>query len=468
MKQNNILLALTAAVLSAGCSGFLDKTPFLQLTDTSIFSSPERIEGVVKGVYTQMKENTFIGSKTYACIENMGDDMNNVSGNGYECTFSYNMEVGKETRDNYQTWTGAYLAIQSANTVLENLETAREVVGDSYPKYVQEVKFCRALSYYYLTQLYGKPYMLDGGTSLAVPLRLKAEKSSANNDLRQSTVAEVYAQVLEDTREYAALPQPADADYSINRASQAAVHMLRMRVYMAMEQWQQAIEEGEAIQGYELAPDVTAPFQSNPSCTESIFSFPFDGTNNGGGPQYAACYFYTTGNSLVLDRESGIHSPLYPLYNLPADARTGSLIATASSSQDVLTKFTDKTTYLDWVPVFRYAETLLNLSECYWQTGQEDKAIGALEQVRRRSLAAADDPLDLSTLSGDSLREAICLERRAELVGEAIRALDIKRRCETFVKKKGTPAEFSCPPASSGYTWPIPTIETANNKAIEE
>ena len=468
MKQIERFFPLMLATLLSSCSGFLDKTPFLQLTDTSIFSSPERVEGAVKGVYTQMKENTFIGSKTYACIENMGDDMNNVSGNGYECTFSYNMEVGKETRDNYQTWNGAYLTIHSANSVLENLETYREVVGDHYARYVQEVKFCRALAYYYLANLYGQPYMLDGGASLAVPLRLKAEKTPVGNDLRQSTVAEVYAQVLEDTREYEALPEPNSSDYSINRANHAAVHMLRMRVYMAMEQWQQAIEEGEAVQGYELATEVKAPFLSNPSCTESIFSFPFEGTNNGGGRQYAACYFYATGNSLVLDRESGIHSELYPLYNLPADARVSALIATASSGQSVLTKFTDSTTYLDWVPIFRYAETLLNLAECYWQTHQEEKAIAALRKVRRRSLAAADDPLDLTTLHGALLGEAIYLERRAELVGEAIRALDIKRRCETFVKKKGTPAEFSCAPTSSGYTWPIPTIETANNKAIEE
>ena len=138
------------------------------------------------------------------------------------------------------------------------------------------------------------------------------------------------------------------------------------------------------------------------------------------------------------------------------------------AGQDVLTKFTDKTTYLDWVPIYRYAETLLNLSECYYNTNQPGKAIAALKEVRRRSISADADPIDIDALSGDALKEAIYLERRAELVGEAIRATDIKRRCETFVKKKGTAAEFSCDPNSSGYTWPIPTVETANNKAIVE
>ena len=464
MKKINCLW-LVAATLWSGCSDFLDKAPSLQLTDSDVFGSEERIDGAVLGVYTQMKENSFIGSKAYVCIENMGDDMNNVSGNGIEATYSYNMEVGKETQDNYQTWNGAYQCINSANTLLEKLE---ESDAANHTKYVQEVKFCRALAYYYLANLYGKPYAMDNGASLAVPLRLLAERSTANSNLKQSTVAEVYAQVLDDTKEYDALPDVSSADYTITRASQAAVHMLRMRVFMAMNQWKQAIAEGEAVKGYELAADVLAPFQSNPLCSESIFSFPFESSNKGGGSQSAACYFYATGNSLVLDRESGIHSDLYPNYNLAADARVGSLIATAASGQDVLTKFTDKTTYLDWVPIFRYAETLLNLSECYYQTGDEAKAIAALTSVRRRAIAAADDPLTLSTLSSEALKEAIYLERRAELVGEAIRALDIKRRCETFVKKKGTPAEFTCEPASSGYTWPIPTVETANNKDIVE
>lgn len=467
MKKISIILFASAAIFCS-CDDFLEKAPELQLTDSDVFGSEARIDGAVMGVYTQMKENSFIGSKAYACVENMGDDMDNVSGNGIEATYSYNMEVGKETQDNYQTWNGAYQVINSANTVLANLDAAPEAGGANHKKYVQEIKFCRALSYYYLAFLYGKPYALDNGASLAVPLRLTAEASTANNDLKQSTVAEVYKQILEDTQDYSALPKAGDANFSINRANIPAVHMLRMRIFMAMNDWSSAITEGEAVTGFALTAEVVGPFQSNALCSESIFSFPFASSNKGGGSQSAACYFYATGNSLVLDRTSGIHSALYPNYNLAADARVSGLIATANSGQDVLTKFTDKTTYLDWVPIYRYAETLLNLSECYYNTNQPGKAIAALKEVRRRSISADADPIDIDALSGDALKEAIYLERRAELVGEAIRATDIKRRCETFVKKKGTAAEFSCDPNSSGYTWPIPTVETANNKAIVE
>ena len=47
--------------------------------------------------------------------------------------------------------------------------------------------------------MYCKPYALNAGAGPGVPLRLKAEKSAAGNDLAErSSVAEVYTQILED------------------------------------------------------------------------------------------------------------------------------------------------------------------------------------------------------------------------------------------------------------------------------
>ena len=111
---------------------------------------------------------------------------------------------------------------------------------------------------------------------------------------------------------------------------------------------------------------------------------------------------------------------------------------------------------------------MLNLAECYANIGAEAKAKAALEQVRRRSLSASDDPLNISSLTGDALKNAIYLERRSEFVGEAIRAVDIHRRAENFVKRKATSGEFTVTPTTNGYIWPIPTVERANNKAIED
>ena len=84
------------------------------------------------------------------------------------------------------------------------------------------------------------------------------------------------------------------------------------------------------------------------------------------------------------------------------------------------------------------------------------------------SLPENADILDLHTLSGSSLLQAIYLEKRSEFIGEAIRPLDIHRRAENYVKRKGTSSEFTITPSTNGYVWPIPTVERANNHLITD
>lgn len=105
-----------------------------------------------------------------------------------------------------------------------------------------------------------------------------------------------------------------------------------------------------------------------------------------------------------------------------------------------LVKFTDVATKLDWVPIFRYAETLLDLAECYANTtGGEGTAKELLKRVRYRSLPEDVDPLDIDALSGDGLKEAIYNEKRLEFIGEGIRGIDIIRRGENFVQGRELP-----------------------------
>ena len=460
MKRIAYIFPLALLLATGGCSDFLNEEPDLYFVDSDIYSSQERMDGAVLGVYTEMKED-YIGAKAFVCIENIGDDMINVSGNGIEALYSYEMSVGMDTQDNYQTWEAAYKAINSANTVLEGVDSHKEVAGDKYDQYVAELKFCRALCYYYLNMLYAQPYCLDAD-ALSVPLRLQAEHSLEGNDMARSTVKEVYEQILSDTEGLSALPTG-----DITRATQGAAHMLRMRVYMAMENWAEAIKEGEAVQGYELCADPSDPFKSLAECSESIFSFPMSTTDHGGGMQSSVPYFYYNGNSLVVDVTSGIYSALYPAYYLAADKRVSDLLGEVNG-QTVCLKFTDGQNYLDWVPIFRYSETLLNLAECYIMNGDAEDARQCLKEVRYRSLPESSDVLNIDGLSGDDLRNAIYLERRAEFIGEAIRSCDIHRRGEDFVKRKGTAYEFTVTPSTNGYVWPIPTVERANNDLIED
>lgn len=463
MKKIIISAALLLSILTLNsCSNsVLEQDPPLGTTEKNIFSSKEKIESNLLGVYTKAKE--IIALRGHAFVEAIGDDFINLSVNTNEAYASYEMAVGLGTIDNSDFWSGAYSAINNANTFLDNLENSKEIAGGDYDRYVAEAKFVRALCYYYLNDLYAKPYVLDNNAK-SVPLRLLAEKTINSNDLARSTVVEIYNQIYSDLSDanLNALSETSTDYTSVTRATQGAVRMLRMRCYMEQGLWDKAITEGENIVGYSLLDNIGTVFSSPYISNEIIFTFPMADTNKG-TTQSAFAYFTYDGSRFVIDTKSGIYSK--PLYSLASDQRVSKFISKAGS-QTISIKFPDAQNYLNWIPVFRFAETKLNLAECYYNVSKEDQAKQSLSEVRRRSISQADDLLDINKLTGTSLFEAIDNERRTEFIGEAIRSLDIHRRGETYYKQKDTPQAITTTPSTNGYTWPIPTVERVINKLI--
>lgn len=464
MKKIIIFSALCGSLLLGSCSSsFLDKEPPLYVNETDIFTSPTRIEATLNGLYAAIKNTgskSLMGGKSYLVFDNRGDDIINISNNLVTLFNTYNMNVGITDAENADTWTYAYLAINKVNTFLQSLEGAKEVAGENYNRYVQEAKFIRALAYYYLNNLYPTPYSVNPDAK-SVPLRLIAEVGTDNNNMPRSTVKQVYAQILEDLKDISALDTKVNTYASVTHATQAAANMLKMRVYMAMNDWGNAIAAGKLVTGYELTDDVTLIYKSPYFSKESIFSLPMADTNIPNTQQSLAEYYYD-GKIMLIDTKNGIMSKAN--YSLSADKR----IEAFKGSTGLLLKFTDAKTKLQWVPIFRYAETLLDLAECYAnQPDGEASAREMLKQVRRRSIAADVDPLNIDALSGDALKEAIYNERRIEFIGEGIRGIDIMRRGATFTKV-GANETIEVKPTDEKYTWPIPQVELLINQDINK
>jgi hypothetical protein len=242
--------------------------------------------------------------------------------------------------------------------------------------------------------------------------------------------------------------------------------MMKMRVYMAMQQWDDAIAEGTAVTGYSLADDVTALYGVDTyNNKENIFALPMSTQDNPNTQMSAAEYFSARATVCWLDLESGIMSKAG--YFLPKDQRISKLVTEPDGNgYQYSKKFVDYGQKLDWLPLMRYAETLLNLAECYsHKSDGTAKARECLKAVRSRSIAPADDVFDIDDLSGGNLTTAIYNERRLEFICEGIRGIDIIRRGETFVKKNSL-IDISIEPSNDYYTWPITDSEKTYNKAI--
>ncbi|MDR2860167.1 MAG: RagB/SusD family nutrient uptake outer membrane protein [Mediterranea sp.] len=459
-------LFLYGLSLFAGCnSDFLEKEPPLYVTEQDVFTDASRLDANVNSLYAGLKSQYSLGGKCFGIIDNIGEDFINISGNGYELMYTYQAVVGIGIQENYEFWRYTYLALNRVNTFLKNIEIYKEYVGNNYDKYIAEAKFVRALGYYYLHQLYTMPYVINPNAK-SVPLRLQAEADIFNNDLARASSQEVLEQILLDLSASGALPvRNSNAEEFVTRATQGAAEALRMRIYILRGEWDKAIESGNKITGYSLVDNITSLFKAPYITSENIFSMPFDATNRPSS-QYANGYFYINGKSDVIDTKDGIVS--IDGYDNMNDVRINTF-TTIPNGGRVFTKYTSST-YLDWMPVFRYAEVLLNLAEAHYNKGEYDKAISYLKQVRQRSLSDEDDTLNIDALTGDALKTAIYNERRLEFMGEGMRGFDILRRGETIVKQRGEPDELIVTPSQgiNGYIWPIPQTERAQNHLIED
>ncbi|MDD2952892.1 MAG: RagB/SusD family nutrient uptake outer membrane protein [Parabacteroides sp.] len=470
MKKSILYSAVAVLCLATACSDdFIERSPELQISEESIFSSAERLEAAVEGVYARAKNQYFLGGFVTDAGDNRSDDMINYGNNGYTMRDTYSHAVNSSTIENDYMFYRAYLGINYANTIIDDIEDAYAAslpCDDATAKaYVQECKFIRSISFFFLSQLFGQPYAYDANAS-NIPMRVKAVTGAGENECPASTISQVLAQILADTEDCSALPTGFGADgFSSTKASQAAVHALRMRVYMCMQDWDNAIAEARQIEGFSLISSISTMFDSPYAQTaENIFSIPMADTDKSGSQAHPVSFLcHSAGQITCVNNINGIATT----YGVEADARTGFLYNDANG-YTYCEKFNEYSTRYEWIPIFRYAEILLNLSECYYNKGDETKAKEYLKQVRIRSIAQSADPLVTYAESGTALWTAIDNERRWEFLGEGLRGYDISRRAEDYRHPltDGGWTVVATPADRTTYCWAFPLYETTVNTAL--
>lgn len=478
----------TAAILTIPLLGsissckkeFLEKAPELTLPEADAFSNPTRILGQVNGLYVSAKSGSLFGGRYQIYNDIRAEEFVNRTGNGVTGLGVYN---GTNTSaDTYISsfWSQGYLTINRTNLFLKGLEENPNVVNATLQQnYIGEAKFLRALTYFSLVQIFAKPYVLDAGASRGLPLRLQPETSLANNNLKSSTVAQVYAQILKDLNDAElALPDKyATSLLNTTRAHKNTVIALKTRVYLTMGNYAKVLEEGNKIVPqaapfvntarvpHSLQAIVAEVFKAPYTTSESIFSFPFADTN-APGTQNQIGYYFNYGNlEYYLNKTgSGIYAdPAWPA----TDARKSTLTGDTKISSTTFThptKFSAASPFIDYVPMIRYAEVLLNVAEAEALVtgGNLVRSRALLDAVRKRS----DATYDFGSLSTSTdLVNAILKERRIELLAEGFRYNDLARKAAPL---PSFGAGSSIPVTDQRYTYPIPVGEINTNPDVEK
>ncbi len=484
-KINKYILAfgIFAAGLPSCKKDYLNSPPETSISDVTAFDTPARISGQLFSIYGALKAGTFYGGRYQVYGDIRGEDFIAEGTNLVTAYDLWTLNVANNATSVKGVWAQAYTTINRANIFLEGMAaTGTAVVGATLANnYIGEARFIRALSYYSLLQLFARPFVDGAGSKPGLPLRLTAIKGPGSSDLARSTVAEVYKQILDDLN-FAETAVPVSYTTAYNnttRVHKNTVISLKTRVYLTMQNYASVITEANKIVpvaapftatgggvANALQADITNVFKTPYTTSESILSMPFTSSASPldypGTQNSLSSYFYQTGSTpgsteFSLNAAGIVANPAWK-----ATDKRRSLILTTGGKQ-FIAKYTGTSPYLDYAPVMRWPEVMLNLAEALARTGSsvDARSVALLNAVRQRS----DATTTFAPATQAELINLILTERRIEFLGEGLRNGDLMRLLQTIPSKGAAPSKA---PSEPQYILPISIDELSLNKLMTD
>ncbi|MBZ4189378.1 RagB/SusD family nutrient uptake outer membrane protein [Niabella beijingensis] len=313
-----------------------------------------------------------------------------------------------------------YMKISRINTIIFNVPLMQEKgEPDSILRRVDgEARFLRAYYYFMLVNVYGKPYNIaTAGTDYGIPLKLNPDIE--DKFFTRATVEEVYKQIINDLLQ-AENELKEFNENSVVRANQAAAQALLSRVYLYLEDWENAAAYADKVirKNYQVSDlnafDNVTHFLKL-SSPEIIF-------NVGVNAQYS---WYD------------LFSATYTTDTYKVSDELMNKFETKDLRRDIFLKRTDAGVYVyakvDANPPYdvsdlfliRLPEIYLNKAEALAVLGRDAEATTVLQELRKKRFKPED--LSVISLTGAALVNFIRDERRRELCFEAHRWFDLRR-----------------------------------------
>ena len=444
-KYTKNIVVLTSLIISlTACDKQLDIDPKVSIDETKALATSQDVKITLTGAYDGISNGNVMGGGYSFINELLGDDAEVRFGG----TFGTLDEIWRKAitttnTQNSETWRLSYVAINRVNNVLASLDK----LSESDKKRVEgEALFIRGLVYFELIQHYAKTWGDgDNSTNLGVPLVLTPTRIVTKDDNKlRSTVAQVYAQILNDLTKAETLIPATTESSNTGFATRNAVNAILSRIYLLQSNYASARDAANKVinsKAHSLAPSFEATFSDIDGKSENIFKIIVtdqDGVND------LNTYFASTSNQGRGDiRVLTKHLALYE----STDIR-GKFFDIVSRNTFSL-KFADR--YGD-VPIVRLAEMYLTRAEANFRLGTTIGAspVSDVNLLRTRAGAKVSNVLTL---------EAILKERKLELAFEGLLLFDVKR-----TKKNIGTKLFN----DKSLILPIPQREIDTNKELKQ
>lgn len=334
-------------------------------------------------------------------------------------------------------WNDLYKRINVCNMVIELIDEQPEHKSDDIIEKMRvkgEAHFLRAAFYYFLVNLYGKPYVPSTADSdLGVPVKLTG--SIEDVEFSRCSLNETYAQILADlaTAEEC-LSQTRRK--SVYRADILAAYMLHSRVSLYMQDWENAAFYAEKVMAGDNSllnlvsktPGEDCIYANSP---ETIFS--------SGGYAIAAAFadfysdfwdseyeptFFLSDDMVSLFADNDLRKERYVGNTEVLDLANA--FRKVNGQQSKVASYCSVSSQL----LFRLPEAYLNYAEAMAYMGKDSEACSKLNTFLKSRMLGAD-PV---SLSGNALIDFIREERAREFLLEGHRWFDLRRYtvCEPY------------------------------------
>ncbi|HPV88299.1 MAG TPA: RagB/SusD family nutrient uptake outer membrane protein [Bacteroidales bacterium] len=442
MKKINILLAAICVVLTVSCEGFLDVKPSNSAAAETSITTAADAKVIMNGIMSKMTSYSYYGRNFIMYGDAKGGDFALRSqGRGLDALYTFNHSPSSNAYSGY--WIQIYHCLAQVNNLLVNIEKI-EAEGSSTNTlliYKGQALTLRALMYFDLVRLYGKPYNMDK-TALGVPLTLEPLDASAQPT--RATVEQVYAQILKDLTDGAPLLEKKKTNGYINYYANMAI---QARVHLYMENYSAALAAAETVinsKVYTLYTNDnwvrswTAQFN-----TESIFELAILQGESDLGSGSLSFYLRRHGHGSTSAMGWFMASDywLERMNQDPDDVRWGvmdydeSYRDTGVYRYGSCYKYSGSTTFEGDgkgsptavnIKVIRLSEVYLIAAEAALGSGNKEKAATYLQAIRKRSPNLAEATAANITV------DMILNERSKELFAEGHRFFDMMRLNKTI------------------------------------
>src|SRR5690606_19311373 len=267
----SFFIVLVSSCAFSACNDLvLDLRPQSVLTEADFYKTAKDMDGAVLGIYSSYQARK---PRDWAVLEmptdkihrtgyfNIGglDELNNLAFSSENPLFA-------------SFWQNTYNGIFRANAVLANLNNPTDYEDGQKEHLEGEAKFMRAVLYFDLVRMFG------GVPQVTTIISIEEAKTTP-----RSSEEEIYNLVISDLNDAVAkLPDP--VDMATGRANKAAALALLGKVYVYLEDWQNAKTNLDRVSEYnfQLQEDFSSLWSlTNEDNSEVIFALKYTENTNG-------------------------------------------------------------------------------------------------------------------------------------------------------------------------------------------